>query len=228
MSEKLKREEAKLQKQIEDKAKKEFSLYTVQLHDLNTKTTNTTKKPDIIYSINDEIDYLLKNNKELLYSRNRIKSSLIHNYLFTGKFNSIIGVEGLRLFKEALMEIDYSSESFEMKSNVYKKLIYNSGLFFEYEEASESLKKFYDEHDHRTIHRILLTKFTDMEYENLSKEELARINLKYAKGINDKDMEILIKAIDLIFINFKDDFHSFIKHQRDIKPNSLRKISKVS
>lgn len=228
MSSSSKKEEERLNKKIEDDAKKTFSLYTIQLFGLNKRDRSNLITKDIDYSIRNEIE-LLKN--EIVFKRNRTSSFLLDVYVYSGKLNSVIGLEGMRIFKDKIyehMSAQQDSGSLKVDKSFFKDLVYRSGIYIDYEYADKKLLKIYEKFDHRGVYRNILLNQKVATAELLNIELINKSLGRLVNNITDNEFRLLMEALDITFESLIKDFENYVNSEESINIESLLERKKVA
>ncbi|MCB9026105.1 MAG: hypothetical protein H6625_07305 [Bdellovibrionaceae bacterium] len=220
----MKKEEVKLQKKVLEEAKKSFSIYTVQLFELNKKTNRPPLNKKIQYNVNEEIEHI-KNDENAL-SRKRLRPSLIDLFVFSGEFNSVIGLEGLRSFKEGILsqiKDENKTTSLELNEEYIYQLIFASGIYIEYQNASEELTKLYDKYDYRNFQRWILLNKKSPTVENLKIYSENYKLLKYINEISESEIEHMTYTLKFMNKLIFEKLNSFLIKELEINIKSLYK-----
>ena len=233
MTKKLNKEEERIQKKIESDAKKKFSMYTIQLFDLNKSIKSNERVPATIYRITEEIDFVLKHEKETLFNKKRINASLLNKFLLNGDFNSILGYPGIKIFRDELLvhiseQLDSTSEKIEINKDFMTDLVFRSGIIYEYINANEVQKDLFDNYDFRSIQRLVLTRAEGITFDLLTQEFLGATNKKLLKTVTKQEIELLQNGVEATVKTLHIELTDFLNSEKNIKPNSLRTLGRAS
>ena len=218
MDKKFQDQKNKINEKIIKDARSTLSLYTIQLFEIGM-TEVSFEEPKIVYSLVDEINYIQKSDWVTFENYERLKSKNINDLIMSGKFNSVLGIEGLRTFSLEYVETFNSGALMLLKSNDgrIKQSMYENGIFIEYESATDKLKRVYDQFDHRNLHRRLLLD-TSLCFANGHRMSLDRISFKdiQSYSITEKDFQ----NFSLIMSDMAEDAIEFLS-------NFMKKESKI-
>jgi hypothetical protein len=220
------KEEEKLQKKVEDEAKKSFSVYTIQLFGLNKRAKSKPSIKDIKYNINNEIKFL-KNEKEA-FARKRIRPYLLDLFLYSGDFNSVLGSEGINDFKVELLEhISQSTDTnaVELDKEYLRDLIYRTGLYVEYESAPRELVDRYDNFDHRAYQRAHLLNSDFKSFDDITAKKINSIISKYFLSATDDEISSMIATINMSSDLILEKLTNYLNNENKINVDSLIKAS---
>jgi len=131
----------------------------------------TTSSPNIThsYDLNDVIAILREaGNKKLSETRN-IKTTFIDSFLFSGKFNSVLGPDGFQRFKEALRDLIKRVNNEEYGANyinldkMYEVLLI-SGVYYTEQHLPQELLFLNKDDRWLTAYRYIAKHFPSLTY----------------------------------------------------------------
>ncbi len=219
-------EENKILKKIEQEAGKEFSLHTIQLFGLNERVRTTARTNNIRYDLNAEIKQL-EQSPDLNKSK-RIDSRTIDRFLYSGKLNSVIGLDGFSYFKDVMLDSLSSRTELILKDedrNHFKNIVTISGIYFEYSDASKELVDLYNLFDQRAYQRAWLLNSKNDDFIDL---DLYRFNFlleRSSMSISQEDFMVMKKTIEMTSDLLFKEFSDFLENKKEINLISLYRVS---
>jgi hypothetical protein len=223
------RELLKRNKEIEKTKAKEKNEASKQLNS-NTllyfeigKPSNALKElKEIKFDLSSEIKFLLDNDSSYLNQKKKITTQKMDEFLYSGKFSSVLGFEGFDIFKEMILkniqlQIDSGKADIFFESNILKDIIFISGIYFEYEQASKIMKSFEDRYEYRTLQRLILQKEMCASVVEIELNSLKQKHPKYFNSFSDEDVKSLIIMNSAISDELSESLKVFIKNTSTIK-----------
>ncbi len=210
---KIQKEQEKFQAKRSTEAKKVLSMYTVEEHGLANEFRGLARLPKVNFDLKNELTYLRKQNSKLLNTNKRIKASQLDTFLFSGKFNSVLGIDGIRTLKALI----YDNVSSDENILDFEDFIFQSGFFYEYEYSTEVMKELENDKSWKTFYRILLTKESISRFSEVSLQNLKKSKPKLYSNFDDVVMTNLYKGIKEFSKEFEKDYFDFINNVKNIK-----------
>ncbi|MDD0851609.1 hypothetical protein HBN50_00825 [Halobacteriovorax sp. GB3] len=208
-----KREENKASKAKEKEskeAKKILTKLTIEEHELGKEYSTNFRVPDFKFDLSREI--LLLKSEDLSISRKRIKPIYLDSILLSGKYNSVFGMDGLRDFKNSLNDLMKSidKDPIILRESYLEDLIFNTGLFYEYEFAPERIQEVEDFSNWKSFYR-LVRNMTDYK-------AISEISFDYLKGeypkhfseFSEDNVNELRSVFDVLVPQVKFDFEEYL------------------
>ena len=98
----------------------------------------------VTYDLDDVLEILRRGQNKKLYEPRRIKASVIDHFLFSGRFNSVLGLDGFRIFKAKLKEVIARVNDDDFGPNLINldkmfEALLDSGLYYVEKHLPEEL-----------------------------------------------------------------------------------------
>lgn len=172
--------EQRLKQKAKDKKAKEHDLFI-----LNNLTLETIKRYNLgnieetktSIDINTDLKYEIQlvntlNDGEYFADDKKIKVADIDQFLLSGRFNSVLGPEGFKLFKDEIKKIIESVNKKTNKDNFINldklfEILLHSGLYYEYQYLPENMQYLDDDQGWLTAYRFISKNFKGIKYEEL-------------------------------------------------------------
>lgn len=182
-------------------ALQEFNLNTIKFYNIDANKTKISQTEKVTFDLKDEIEIVDKYNPAFFNSDIKLNNQKITNFLMDGRFNSVRGIEGLNTFKNELMpHLDVTQISHSILSDI----IFKSGIYYEYENAPEVLRKYDDETKWKAFLRQILIYANVTTLSEVNLEELKSNHYKIFDTFSDLDktnLELVIKDSSIYLLN---------------------------
>ncbi len=175
---------------------------------------------------------ILKDNaNKKVYSSRKISVREIDNFLLSGKFNSVLGLDGFSKFKKVLKDVIAKINSNDFSSNIINldkmfEALLGSGIYYEDEHLPEDFKNTREDHRWLTAYRYLAKNFLEMSYKDF-REIIKRFEETrgYSFYIDESDNEYLKSILkkQMLFIEVQDVKADLLQ----LSQTELREICKV-
>jgi len=123
----------------------------------------------VTYDLDDVLEILRRGQNKKLYEPRRIKVSVIDHFLFSGRFNSVLGLDGFRIFKGKLKEViarvnddDFGPDLINL-DKMFEALL-DSGLYYVEKYLPEELTFLQKDERWLTAYRYIAKNFPDISY----------------------------------------------------------------
>lgn len=212
--EKAKKEEDKQYAKDKSLAYKEFSIRTIQIFGLGKeiKIKNPPDERIIKFDLQNEQRIIVNKyavNKEPNYfsQKKKFTALRIDDFLYSGMFGSVLGVEGFEIFKDQLLihlqdQINNEQDKLYVENEFCKKLIFNTGIYYDYEFSSDHLKRIDDNYKWKGFQRLILMKKLSNDIKGVDLESFKKVFPKHFESFTEEDVKNLSIAISAI----SDDF----------------------
>ncbi len=123
----------------------------------------------VTYNLDDVLEILRRGQNKKLYEPRRIKVSVIDHFLFSGRFNSVLGLEGFKLFKANLKEVIARVNDDDFGPNLINldkmfEALLGSGLYYVENHLPEELDFLKKDERWLTAYRYIAKNFPDISY----------------------------------------------------------------
>ena len=127
----------------------------------------------VTYDLNDVLEILRAGQNKKLYEPRRIKVSVIDHFLFSGRFNSVLGLDGFKIFKAKLKEVIARVNDDDFGPNLINldkmfEALLDSGLYYEEKHLPEELAFLKKDERWLTAYRYIAKNFPDILYTEFS------------------------------------------------------------
>jgi len=127
--------------------------------------------PNVKMNLEDVLSILKNANNKKINNKKKVKLNVVDNFLYNGHFNSVLGPDGFKLFKEKLKGVITKVNKDDFVANylnldkTYEALL-ASGVYYEHEFMPDHLK--YLDKDERwlTAYRYIAKNFPDINYKD--------------------------------------------------------------
>lgn len=202
------KEKKKSSEKLSSKTIEHFHLENIEKeYKVNRKLMN--------YSIEAELKIVLESNPEYFFLKKKLKKQMLDRFMFSGRLNSVLGIEGLTLFKNVLFE--HLEESFDQTKEapiidpiVLKDLVFSSGIYYEYEYASESIRALEDKYEWRSLHRLILRKKLAKSFKDVNLEKFKTEFSKHFSHYSEEDEMSLMIGVNAMSDELLMDLKKYI------------------
>lgn len=123
----------------------------------------------VTYNLDDVLEILRRGQNKKLYEPRRIKVSVIDHFLYSGRFNSVLGLDGFKIFKAKLKEViarvnddDFGPTLINL-DKMFEALL-DSGLYYVEKHLPEELDFLKTDERWLTAYRYIAKNFPDISY----------------------------------------------------------------
>lgn len=130
-----------------------------------------SKNYNISYNLDDVMQILRASNNKKLDNIKKVKSSFVDNFLYSGRFNSVLGLDGFQYFKDKLKEVIKKVNDDDFKSNyinldeMYQVLL-ASGVYYVEEYLPTELDILKKDERWLTAYRYISKNFPEISYKD--------------------------------------------------------------
>ena len=176
---------------------------------LKMRATNMHKT---IFEIDSVIEILKQAQNKRITETKKVKPTFLDSFLFSGKFNSVLGLDGFQTFKDSLREVvkkvnaDDFGENYILLDDMYQALLV-SGVYYIEQYLPEELQELKKDNRWLTAYRYVAKNFPEIKIKDF--KEIVR-RFKDSDGhsffIDKGDTESLKSIIEHkgLFIEEKD------------------------
>lgn len=193
-------EKKHLQKNLKEKDKRKTESLKIRhesdkeiRNNLSTETIikfklGTIKKKYITVHEATQIDFCLNiindyDEKSYIPSKTTVSPTDIDMFLYSGKYNSVLGPEGFKYFKNNLKNLASEANKGTSKENLinldeFFEVLIHAGIYYEFDQLPDDLKNSSDDLGWLTAYRFISNNFPSMTYmefrqvvKNLSKSK---------------------------------------------------------
>lgn len=123
----------------------------------------------VTYDLNDVLDILRAAQNKKLYEPRRLRASVIDHFLYSGRFNSVLGLDGFKIFKSKLKDIIGRVNDDDFGPNLVNldkmfEALLDSGLYYVDEHLPDGLAFFKTDDRWLTAYRYIAKNFPDISY----------------------------------------------------------------
>jgi len=123
----------------------------------------------VTYNLDDVLEILRRGQNKKLYEPRRIKLSVIDHFLYSGRFNSVLGLDGFKIFKAKLKEVIARVNDDDFGPNLINldkmfEALLDSGLYYVEKHLPEELAFLKKDERWLTAYRYIAKNFPDISY----------------------------------------------------------------
>lgn len=123
----------------------------------------------VTYDLNDVLAILRTAGNKKLFEPRRIKPSVIDHFLFSGRFNSVLGPDGFRIFKAKLKEVIVRVNEGDFGPNIINldklfEVLLESGVYYVEKHLPDELAFLKKDERWLTAYRYIAKNFPDITY----------------------------------------------------------------
>lgn len=123
----------------------------------------------VTYDLDDVLEILRRGQNKKLYEPRRIKVSVIDHFLYSGRFNSVLGLDGFKIFKTKLKEVIARVNDDDFGPNLINldkmfEALLDSGLYYVEKHLPEELAFLKKDERWLTAYRYIAKNFPDISY----------------------------------------------------------------
>jgi len=123
----------------------------------------------VTYDLNDVLEILRAGDNKKLFEPRRIKPSVIDHFLFSGKFNSVLGPDGFKIFKAKLKEVIARVNEDDFGPNIINldklfEALLESGVYYVEERLPDDLAFLTKDNRWLTAYRYISKNFPGITY----------------------------------------------------------------
>jgi len=137
-------------------------------------TENKASRKSLIsvsYDLTDVMRILEQSGNKRLLNTKKVKPTFIDTFLYSGRFNSVLGLDGFQSFKDQLREVIKSVNSDDFKANyinldkMYETLL-ASGVYYEEKFLPQELQTLKSDQRWLTAYRYIAKNFPEIDYKD--------------------------------------------------------------
>lgn len=123
----------------------------------------------VSYDLKDVFDILQKSSNKKVTETKKVRPTFIDTFLYSGRFNSVLGLDGFQLFKDQLKDVVKKVNSDDFKSNYINldsmfEVLLSSGVYYVEDHLPEELKIMKTNSRWLTAYRYVAKNFTKINY----------------------------------------------------------------
>jgi len=123
----------------------------------------------VTYDLNDVLEILRRGQNKKLYEPRRIKVSVIDHFLYSGRFNSVLGLDGFQIFKAKLKEVIARVNDDDFGPNLINldkmfEALLDSGLYYVEKHLPPELAFLKADERWLTAYRYIARNFPEISY----------------------------------------------------------------
>lgn len=123
----------------------------------------------VAYDLSDVLEILRAAQNKKLYDSRRIKLSDIDDFLYSGRFRSVLGLDGFKIFKSKLKELIARVNDDEVGANIINldkmfEILLDSGVYYVEEYLPEDLAFLKTDERWLTAYRYIAKHFPDISF----------------------------------------------------------------
>jgi hypothetical protein len=135
----------------------------------NNKTAYTPIQ--VSFDLKDVISILENAGNKKLYDSKKVKPSFLDTFLYSGRFNSVLGLDGFQLFKDQLREVIKKVNADDFGANYINldqmfETLLASGVYYVEDHLPEELKDLKGDSRWLTAYRYIAKNFTEISYKD--------------------------------------------------------------
>lgn len=126
---------------------------------------------EISYDLNDVIEILRRAGNKKLFEIKTVRPTFLDSFLFSGRFNSVLGLDGFQFFKDQLKEVIKKVNAHDFGANyinldrMYEVLL-SSGVYYVEEHLPSELQILKSDVRWLTAYRYIAKNFPDLNYKD--------------------------------------------------------------
>lgn len=123
------------------------------------------------YNLDDVIKILEKYGNSKVLDSSKIKNSVIDKFLFSGKFNSVLGLDGFKIFKDKIKDVikNVNDDNFGLNYinlDQMAEALLDSGIYYLDEYIGDDLSELKNDDSWLTVYRYIAKNFPDIKYKD--------------------------------------------------------------
>jgi hypothetical protein len=135
------------------------------------KSMREKKQLNIEYALDDALDILRQGQNRLLLEPRKVRPAFLDTFLFSGRFNSVLGLDGFQFFKDELKELvkrvnaDDFGQNYINLDTMYQTLL-KSGVYYEDKYLPDELTQLQTNTRWLTAYRYIAKNFPEINYKD--------------------------------------------------------------
>lgn len=126
---------------------------------------------EIIYDLHDAVQLLESGQNRKLLEARKLKTSVLNHFLYSGRFNSVLGLEGFNIFREKLKDVFSRVNNKDFGANIINldkmfEALLDSGVYYVEEYLPDELSFLKSDNRWLTAYRYIAKNFPYVAYKD--------------------------------------------------------------